>query len=125
MKIRWRDVVYRFDFAAGLRINMAARVLHKQIQGDRGFHDFTVYEQSKDRMWSGLALELKIDGTRLKKKNGEWASEHIKEQAQHLEKMRKAGWQADFAVGLKEAIEQIDHYLYFSTNAKPTAKITW
>ncbi len=60
---------------------------------------------------SGLFLELKKDGTRLKKKNGEWATEHIAEQAKILEELRQRGYCAEFAVGLNEAKEIIDSYL--------------
>lgn len=59
----------------------------------------------------GLYIELKKDGTRLKKKNGEWATEHIAEQAKVLEKLRKCGYCAEFAVGFDEAKKIIDEYL--------------
>lgn len=59
----------------------------------------------------GLFLELKKEGTRLKKKNGEWATEHIAEQAKVLEKLRQRGYCAEFAVGFEEAKRIIDGYL--------------
>lgn len=60
---------------------------------------------------SGLFLELKKEGTRLKKKNGDWASEHIKEQAKVLEQLRDRGYCAEFAVGFDETKKIIDEYL--------------
>lgn len=60
---------------------------------------------------AGLFLELKKDGTRLKKKNGEWANEHIAEQAKVLEDLRQRGYCAEFAVGFDEAKKIIDEYL--------------
>lgn len=59
----------------------------------------------------GLFLELKKEGTRLKKKNGDWATEHIAEQAEVLEKLRERGYGAEFAVGFAEAKKMIDGYL--------------
>lgn len=59
----------------------------------------------------GLFLELKKDGTRLKKKNGEWATEHIAEQAAVLEELSERGYCAEFAVGFEEAKKIIDEYL--------------
>lgn len=59
----------------------------------------------------GLFLELKKEGTRLKKKNGDWATEHIAEQAEVLEKLRQRGYCAEFAVGFDEAKRIIDEYL--------------
>lgn len=59
----------------------------------------------------GLFLELKREGTRLKKKNGEWATEHIAEQAKVLDDLRERGYCAEFAVGFDEAKRIIDEYL--------------
>lgn len=60
---------------------------------------------------SGLFLELKREKTRLKKKDGTWASPHIAEQAEMLEQLRARGYGAEFAVGFDEAKEIIDNYL--------------
>lgn len=59
----------------------------------------------------GLFLELKKEGTRLQKKNGEWSTEHIAEQAKILEKLRQRGYCAEFAIGFDEAKKIIDEYL--------------
>lgn len=59
----------------------------------------------------GLFLELKKEGTRLKKKNGDWATEHIAEQSGVLEDLSKRGYQAAFAVGFEQAKKIIDEYL--------------
>lgn len=61
--------------------------------------------------YAGLMIELKKDGTRLKKKNGDWASEHIAEQAEVLAELDKRGYMAVFAVGFDEAKKIIDEYL--------------
>jgi hypothetical protein len=60
---------------------------------------------------AGLYIKLKKDSTRLKKKNGDWASEHIAEQAAVLEELRWRGFKAEFAVGFDEAKKIIDEYL--------------
>ena len=54
---------------------------------------------------------IKKEGTRIKKKNGEWASKHIDEQAEVLERLEFRGYRAVFAVGFDEAKEVIDEYL--------------
>jgi hypothetical protein len=59
----------------------------------------------------GLFIELKKEGTRLKKKDGTWATEHIAEQAAVLEELRKRGYAAEFAVGFEHAKGIIDTYL--------------
>ncbi len=92
----------------------------------RDFNDARKYEQShwvcfphqkgeykKPAMvvMAGLFLELKKEGARLKKKNGEWATEHIAEQAEVLEGLRQRSYCAEFAVGFEEAKKIIDEYL--------------
>lgn len=59
----------------------------------------------------GLFIELKRENTRLKKKDDSWASEHIAEQAEVLERLRDEGYVAEFAVGFDEAKQIIDEYL--------------
>ena len=61
--------------------------------------------------YAGLFIELKKDGTRLKKRNGEWASEHIAEQSQVLQALQDRGYKADFALGFDQAKRLIDDYL--------------
>lgn len=64
-----------------------------------------------NEIYAGLYLELKKEGTRLRKKNGDWATEHIAEQAKVLEKLRDRGYCAEFAVGFEAAKKIIDEYL--------------
>jgi hypothetical protein len=59
----------------------------------------------------GLFIELKREGTKLKKKDGTWLTSHLAEQAEMLEKLRSEGYEATFAVGFDEAKEIIDNYL--------------
>ena len=59
----------------------------------------------------GLFIELKKNGTRLRKKDGSWASEHLEEQAKVLQGLRERGYKAEFAVGFDEAKNLIDNYL--------------
>lgn len=66
----------------------------------------------------GLFIEIKRDGTRLKKRDGTWASDHIAEQAAMLESLRKQGYMAEFAVGTDETIKLIDAYLGTTTTNK-------
>ncbi|WP_096303463.1 hypothetical protein [Jatrophihabitans sp. GAS493] len=54
---------------------------------------------------------MKREGTRLKKRNGDWASEHIEEQAAVLGQLQDQGYYAVFAVGYDQAVEYIEEYL--------------
>ena len=59
----------------------------------------------------GLFLEIKREGTRLKKRNGRWANTPVEEQAAVLDLLGEACYIAQFAGGLEQATELIDSYL--------------
>lgn len=62
--------------------------------------------------YAGLMIELKKAGTRIYKKDGTLvANEHIREQFDLLEQLRRKGYAAEFACGFDEAKEIIDNYL--------------
>ena len=61
---------------------------------------------------NGMFLELKAEGAKLYKKNGEMvANKHYREQAEMLDKLNESGYYARFAVGYDEAIRIITNYL--------------
>ena len=114
IRMQYPDVVFHSDFGSGVKLNYKQAVMQKiQNGGRRAWPDMFIAEpQPYGRDWyHGLFIELKKEGTRLKKKNGEWASEHIAEQYDVLERLRFRGYKAEFAVGWDEAISLIDDYL--------------
>lgn len=118
LQMKYPDVFYRFDLAADLKLTIGQARKHKMIHPYRGYPDLFLAEPAPRCIdggwkyeWHGLFIELKKEGTRLKKKNGEWASTHIREQAEVLGQLREKGYEAQFAVGFEEAINLIDEYL--------------
>ena len=118
LQVKYPDVIYRFDLAADLKLTMGQARKHKILHPHRGYPDLFIAEIrphwgdiSFNTEYHGLYLEIKKDGTRLKKRNGEWASDHIAEQANMLKLLTIRGYKADFAVGIDEALEIIDEYL--------------
>lgn len=110
LKFCYPDVLFHSDFGAGVRLTMGQAIRQKkQNGGRRAWPDMVIAEPRNG--YHGLYLELKREKTRLKKKNGEWASEHIAEQAEVLEKLRERGYKAEFAVGFDEAKQILDDYL--------------
>lgn len=125
MKTCWPDVLYRFDFAAGTKLSKKQAVEHKNLQKDRGFCDFVIFKKidvADKLQYCGLALEIKKSGERIYKVSGEFANEHIREQAKCLEVLKSEGWMAHFAIGLNECIDRIENYLLMS-NAKKHASV--
>lgn len=113
LQMYYPDVIYRFDLAADLKLTVGQASKHKRLHPKRGYPDLFVAEPRviKRVMYYGLFIELKKDGTRLRKKDGSPASEHIAEQARTLTALWKKGYQAVFAVGFEEAKKIIDDYL--------------
>ena len=134
LRLRHPDVLFHSDFGSGIKLTPGQAVKQKrQNGGRRAWPDIIVAEPKRKKVDIGvqfgvtndkgdrfdaeivvanaLFIELKKDGTRLKKRNGEWASPHIAEQAEVLEKLRSKGYKAEFAVGFDEAKKLIDEYL--------------
>lgn len=124
---QYPDVQFHSDFGSGVKLSKIQAVTQLRQNGyRRGWPDMFIAEPKietaihprygfgggvKNAIFHGLFLELKKEGTRMRKKNGDWASEHIAEQAEVLLKLRKAGYAAEFAIGFDEAVRIIDKYL--------------
>lgn len=107
---QYPTVIFHSDFGSGVKLTPWQAVMQKrQNGGRRAWPDMFIAEPAGRRY--GLFLELKKNGTRFKKRNGEWASEHIAEQAEILEQLRLRGYAAEFAAGFDEAKTIIDNYL--------------
>lgn len=128
LRLQYPDVLFHSDYGSGVKLTpRQAAIQKRQNGGRRAWPDMFIAEVTEARQvfdepyWNnicrdwgcffGLFLELKKNGTRLKKKNGDWATEHIAEQAKTLEDLRGRGYCAEFAVGFEEAKKVIDTYL--------------
>lgn len=123
LKTNYPGVLFHSDFGSGIKLQpWQARAQKIQNGGRRAWPDMFIAEprtlkigetkfEDVEQDYAGLFIELKKEGTRLKKKNGEWATSHIEEQANVLETLRQKGYKAEFAVGIFEATDLIDEYL--------------
>ena len=120
LRLQYPDVLFHSDFGSGIKLTMGQAAKQKrQNGGRRAWPDMFIAQPAQksseypDACYKfGLFIELKKDGTRLKKRNGEWASDHIAEQARILEMLELRGYVAKFAVGFDEARKLIDEYLH-------------
>lgn len=134
---QYPDVLFHSDFGSGIKLTPAQAVRQKrQNGGKRAWPDMFIAQpmlrmfvgkdepdemirlgeegdsiELANEIYAGLYLELKKEGTRLRKKNGDWATAHIAEQAKVLKKLRNRGYCAEFAVGFEAAKKIIDEYL--------------
>lgn len=115
IRLQCPTVLFHSDFGSGVKLTPGQAIKQKrQNGGRRAWPDMFIAEPwiaEDGRGAYGLFIELKRQGTRLKKKNGEWASPHIAEQAGVLDKLTERGYKAEFAVGFEEAKAIIDAYL--------------
>lgn len=110
LKFSYPHVLFRSDYAAGLKLTMGQAVMHRRLQAGRAWPDLFIAEPRNGH--AGLFLELKREGVTVYKKDGTLrADEHLTEQAAVIEKLRSAGYAADFAVGFDQAKHLIDQYL--------------
>ncbi len=114
IRIQHPTVIFRTDFAAGVKMTFGQAARHKRLQSGRAYPDIFIAEQhySKEdkEMYGGLFLELKASN--IYKKDGSLLSNpHVQEQADMLQRLRDKGYRAEFAVGFEEAREIIDQYL--------------
>lgn len=113
--LQYPEVIFHSDFGSGARLTMGQAARQKRLNGGRrAWPDMFIAEPNMlpdGRGAFGLFIELKREGTRLKKKDGKWASPHIEEQADVLDRLTFRGYRAEFAVGFDEAKRIIDDYL--------------
>jgi len=110
IRMQYPDVIFHSDFGSGVKLTpWQAKMQKMQNGGRRAWPDMLLAEPVGK--YHGLFVELKKEGTRLKKKNGDWASEHIAEQDAVLSELNDKGYKAEFAIGFEQALNLIDDYL--------------
>ena len=83
--------------------------MNKAIQCGKGYPDLTLLE--KRNGYGACFIELKPEGTKLYKLNGEPVNDHIAEQLEYLLELRKRGYCIAFGVGFDNVKKIIDDYL--------------
>lgn len=110
IRMQYPDVIFHSDFGSGVKLTpWQARMQKIQNGGRRAWPDMMIAEPIGN--YHGLFIELKREGARLKKQNGEWASSHIAEQNIMLNELSNKGYKAEFAIGFEQALDLIDDYL--------------
>ena len=110
--LQYPKVLFHFDLA-GLNLSMAQAGMNKAIQKRKGFPDLFIMEPKNS--YNGLFLELKAEGVKLTKRDGNWINDHIKEQADYLCELQERGFDAKFSIGFDETKINLDNYLCKTT----------
>lgn len=110
VKIQYPKVIFRTDFAAGIRMTIGQAVKHKRLQSSDKYPDLFLAEPRGG--YAGLYLELKRDQDEVYTKKGQYREdEHIKGQREMLQKLRDKGYMACFGLGFLDAKTIVDHYM--------------
>ena len=110
IRIKHKEVIFRTDHAAGMKLSKAQAVRHSRLQQSRAYPDLFIAEPRAG--YHGLFIEIKRENTTIFKQNGELvANQHIKEQAFMLQKLIAKGYLATFGVGFDHIVQIIDEYL--------------
>ncbi len=123
IRLQYPTVIFHSDFGSGIKLTMGQAIKQKRLNGGRrSWPDMFLAEpdigktdgskKSFKKVWFGLFIELKREGTRIFKKDGTLVSDtHIREQFDMLEQLRARGYAAEFACGFDEAKKLIDDYM--------------
>lgn len=115
IRSNYPTVIFRTDFAAGIKLTPGQAKKHKSLQSGRAYPDLFIAQPKRYNniiTYAGLYIELKKEGATLYKKDGTLSSnKHIQEQYSALLELTTRGYYADFAQGFESAKKLIDWYL--------------
>lgn len=109
MDTHYPHLIYMSN-AGGLRMTIGQAMQWKRLNSRRGMPDLFIAEPRGK--FSGLFIEMKKTGEKIVKKDGvTLKTPHLVEQDEVLFLLRCAGYQAQFALGLTEAISILEEYM--------------
>lgn len=110
IKIQYPKVIFRTDFAAGIRMTIGQAVKHKKLQSSDKYPDLFIAEPRGG--YAGLYLELKRDADEVLTKDGKIReNEHVQGQCEMLKQLREKGYHARFGLGFEDSKMAIDQYM--------------
>lgn len=109
LKLQYPHVMFNTDLSGATKLTIGQAVQIKALRSNKGWPDIFIAEPRNGL--NGLWLELKAEGSKLFKKNGEFVNDHIASQNECLLKLIERGYAAYFAIGFDNAKILIDEYL--------------
>lgn len=108
IKLQYPDVVFTSE-SSGIRLTIGQAKKAKNMRSNCKLPDLIVLEP-KGR-YAGMILELKKEGHKVLKKNGEPFAGHVAGQWETINKLRNKGYYATFAIGFDMAKTMVDLYM--------------
>ena len=111
LTLQYPHILFRSDYG-GVRLPIGLAKKMKALNPLRAYPDLFIIE--KNRHYNGLFIEIKLSETKFFKKNGEYSTPHIKEQAEYLLELGKRGFKAVFGLGFESIKHTITTYFNYS-----------
>lgn len=108
IKSAYPNIIFCSDLS-GLRLPISVAKLIKLLRSGNGFTDMFIFKPNP--RYHGLFIELKKTDEKLFKKNGEYKTEHLVEQADMINRLNSEGYYACFSIGEDQAIQTINDYM--------------
>jgi hypothetical protein len=110
LKDAYPNVIYRIDFAAGMKMSIGQAMKQKRLQHSRAYPDIFIAEPRGK--YHGLFIELKKSLSVLRKKDGDLIKDrHVIEQKEMLDSLQERGYRAIFTYGYHNTVANINEYL--------------
>ena len=110
IRYQYPTAIFNSDLSGSMKLTIGQAVQIKYLRSSKGFPDIVIYEPKGE--YHGLFLELKVEGTKLFKKDGiNYISDHIDEQNKMIMQLSMRGYFADFVIGFDQAKARIDWYM--------------
>lgn len=108
IKYQYPNVLFNTDLS-GVRLTPGLAGKVKHLRSGKGYPDLVIYEPRGE--YHGLFIELKAEGERIWKRNGDPSNPHIAQQETTMNALRARGYACAFCIGIDQAIEEINTYL--------------
>lgn len=109
LQLQYPHILFHSDLS-GMYTDKITAGKNSALNPYSGHPDLMIYYRNR-KGFSGLAIELKAEGVKIRKADGEYANEHITKQAYYLKRLSANGWSAYFAIGFDAARRLIDEYI--------------
>lgn len=119
MRNYYQSTPFHFDLSGVNNTSRYSRGLYSTINGDPGWPDLFVAARSHPDFgdYLGLFVEVKAVDVRITRKDGTLVSDaHIRDQAEWIKNLNRAGYYAAFCTGYESAKQLVDKYLTGTTN---------
>ena len=106
---QYPQCMFNSDLSGSMKLTEIQAKRMKALRSGRAFPDLHIMEKKNN--YGALFIELKAEGTKLFKKNGDPITDHVAEQIECIKKLKDRGYYACICIGFEQTKETIDNYM--------------